>query len=162
MQCQRVCVGVGGLRKDPHLHCYTCRGKACNRQDTCATCVTWDEVQWTLYESRRIYKKKHNNSKTQVSLFLLFGGGVSAVPQAAGVVHHQPRTTIVSASPRSTTDIFTISPSNVLSQHRPMLSEASSAQHRPMLLPPMQPASISAISGSQCLDVVPILSLIHI
>ena len=64
---QRVCAGVGGrgcgrrmssMHKDPHLQCPTCRGKYCDRNDTCAVCTTWDEVQWTLFESRRTYKKK--------------------------------------------------------------------------------------------------------
>ena len=75
------------------------------------------------------------------------GGGV-VVPQAAGGIHHQPQMPIVSAGPRPTSNIYSVSPTNVLSQHRPMLSDASSAQHRPMLMPPMQ--------MQPCLDVVPV------
>ena len=84
VKCQRVCAGVGGkpcskrmssLQKDPHLQYPTCRGKSCSRQDTCATYASWNEVQWTLYESRRIYKKKPTQKISGQSVLVLWEGG---------------------------------------------------------------------------------------
>ena len=74
------------------------------------------------------------------------------MPAAAGE-SHQPRGLDVNlqVAQREPSSVFSISPSNVLSQHRPMLPGELAAQHRPMLassnfmpppaLPPAQPSS---------------------
>ena len=64
---QRLCAGLGGkpcfrrlspLERDPHPTCPSCRGKVCTRQDPCPVCFSWPDLQWRLYESRRLYKRK--------------------------------------------------------------------------------------------------------
>ena len=122
----------------------TCRGQNCDCGNTCATCNNWDDAQWMLFFSRRTYKKKSGQSVP------VLGGGsnvVNVVPQAAGA-NHQPRMIASNVAPKASTDLFTISPTNVLSQHRPMWTDSVSSQHRPMLYTqmPYEPVSYTHLT----------------